>query len=124
MPGPSATSRGSGSSAAHPESAVPVASSLPETEIVEVPYEWVLSLAFFPSHTTWRLPSAVRSAPKVSDGLSLMPSCVHAPGPPAHAEPARPSIDSTVITPSAPTHNLRAHMRHLLMCKIRTSGRA
>src|SRR5205823_2191637 len=109
-PDPFATNRGSGARLPHPETAVPVASSLPAVETVEVPYDWVLSLARVPSHTRWRLLSAVRSAPKVANPLSVVPSLVHTPGPPAHEEPGRASIDSTAITPTAAIRNLRAHI--------------
>ena len=69
-PDPLATSRGSGASVLHPDRAVPVASSLPVTEIVDVPYDSVLLLARFASHTRWRFLSAVRSTPNVSKLLS------------------------------------------------------
>src|SRR5689334_21790362 len=114
MPAPSGMSRGSGVSVAHPDRAVPVASSLPETDTVEVPYEWVWSLARFASHTRWRLPSAVRSAPNVAKASSVVPRLVHTPGPPAHAGPARVSIDSAATTPIIPIRNFPAHIPHLL----------
>jgi hypothetical protein len=59
--------------------------------------------------------------PKLSPPLSVVPSLVHTPGPPANAAPGAASNAKPAITPAADTRNLCPHIWHLLKCNLDAS---